>query len=413
MTDVIPFRGIIYNAEKVRGDDVVAPPYDIIGADMKAALYAKSPYNVVRVDFGVEQEGDGEGENKYHRAKRFLDEWLKDDVLKRSERPSIYVHRMDYEVRGKKKSLTGLFALVRLVETGKGVYPHEATYSKPKLDRLTLLGATEANTSPIFSLYNSPDGKSRRILADAQKAKPYLSALGSDGTSHSLWCIDDASAVKDICGDVSGKPIYIADGHHRYETALEYRNMRHQGATASGDMPYDFVLMFLANMAEGDAITILPTHRLIKPAVPEAEMLNIAGYFDIETLTRGADIISSMDGLARTIGLYTESRQYLLKYKGGDLENVQPALKGLDVVVLHELLLKRLLKTEEFAYEMDPLKAREKVDGGEYGSAFFLNPTAIGDVEAVALSGLRMPPKSTYFYPKVPTGLVMNSLRSF
>lgn len=415
MTDVIPFRGIIYNTERVSGDDVIAPPYDIITEESRAALYGSSPYNVVRVDAGMEIEGDGGGENKYVRARRFLDEWLREGILKRSERPSIYLHRMDYSVRGKAKSLTGVFALVKLVEPGGGVYPHEATYSKPKRDRLTLLDITGANTSPIFSLYNNPEGGAETVFAGARKTVPYLKAVDAEGTAHSLWCIEEASAIKAICSDISGRPVYIADGHHRYETALEYRNMMREkaGSGGGGDSPsaFDFVLMFLANMALGDeAITILPTHRLIRAALGKVELGKIAGRFDIETLPAGADIISSMEGLSHAIGLYTGGKSYLLGCRGGSLEGMHPALGGLDVVVLHELLLKRVLDMEEFAYEMDPAKAVERVRGGDYGSAFFLNPTRLADVEAVALSGLRMPPKSTYFYPKVPAGLVMNSL---
>jgi uncharacterized protein (DUF1015 family) len=207
--------------------------------------------------------------------------------------------------------------------------------------------------------------------------------------------------------------VFIADGHHRYETALDYRRaMRQRLSAKEGVGPFDYVLMFLANTEDG-GLTILPTHRLVKDGVPGGLMERLSEYFELDKLPLDADIIDAIKGIDHAFGLYLKGRQYRVRYKGGDLGDVHPALRTLDVVILQEMIFKRFLGISEYGYEMNSALARAKVDGGEYEAAFFLNPTPVRAVEEVALSSLRMPPKSTYFYPKIPTGLVINSLISF
>lgn len=412
MTEVIPFRGIHFNREKVAGDEVVAPPYDVITPEIKKRLYGLSPYNVARVDFGEERPGDGEGENKYTRAAALLDGWLMEGILKRSERPCFYFYRMDYGIRGKRKGLTGFFGLVRLVELGEGVYPHEATHSKPKQDRLSLMQACSANTSPIYSLYRAPGPDVSEAVSAAVQGSPYLKAGDADGVVHSLWVLDDPASVDRMKEALRSVSVFIADGHHRYETALAYRkDMREKTGRTGGREPFDYAMMFLADL-DDQGITVLPTHRVV---TVDAENISdkLSAYFDVETLAPDADIIEAICGRRSTFGLYAEGKRHALAYRGGDLREVAPALQGLDVVVLHKLVFGKLLEVGSWAYEMDYEATMAKVDCGEYDAAFFLNPTAVGDVERVALESLRMPPKSTYFYPKVRTGFVMNSLKSF
>jgi uncharacterized protein (DUF1015 family) len=412
MTEVIPFRGIHFNREKVAGDEVVAPPYDVITPGMRESLYGLSPYNAVRVDFGEGLPGDGEGENRYTRASALLDGWLREGILKRSERPCFYVYRMDYGMRGERKSLTGFFGLVRLVELGEGVYPHEATHSRPKQDRLSLMQACSANTSPIYSLYRASGPDVSGTVSAAAQGSPYLKAVDADGAEHSLWVLDDPASVDRMKDALRSVSVFIADGHHRYETALAYRRaMREKTGSAGGREPFDYVMMFLADLDDPE-LTVLPTHRVV---TVDAEDLGdkLSAYFDVETLAPDADIIEAISGRRSTFGLYAEGKRHALAYRGGDLKEVAPALQGLDVVVLHKLVFGKLLEVGSWAYEMDYAATMARVDGGEYDAAFFLNPTAVGDVERVALKSLRMPPKSTYFYPKVQTGFVMNSLKSF
>ena len=312
-----------------------------------------------------------------------------------------YAYEVDYRIKGSRKRLRGFFSLVRLEELGKGVYPHECTHSKPKADRLNLLRTCRANISPIFSLYNSPDKKASEIMNRVMLRKPYMEAKDSDGAIHRLWVADAEEDIETIRNDLKGKSVFIADGHHRYETALEFKKeMNRSGG-------WDYVLMFLANMSD-EGLTILPAHRLVKN-LPENSLDILSGYFAVESLAADADITGVLSGYEHAIGFcYRNSdKLYLLRHKGSGLENINPALKELDVTVLHELIFKKLLNITEVTYEMDAAETREMVRKGIYGGAFFLNPTGVKDVERVALSGERMPPKSTYFYPKLSTGMVM------
>ena len=413
MAKVVPFRGIFYNTAKVSGGDVVAPPYDIITPGLRDVLYRKSPYNIVRIDSGMENPGDNETENKYLRAARYFGEWMQQGIFLQSSGPRFYAYEMDYRAEGTRKRLHGFFGLVRLEELGKGVYPHEETHSKPKVDRLRLLSACEANTSPIFSLYHSPEKRASGAIRKVVTTKPYIEAEDSDGAVHRLWVMEEEGDLMAISNDLADKAIYIADGHHRYETALEYqRSMREKAGAVSGNEPFNYVLMFLTNIADGD-ITILPAHRIIR--YPGKNILDLlSGYFETKTIPLEDDIIGVMRGKDQTLGLYQkgENHYHLLKYKGDGMKEMHPAVKGLDVTILHELILKGLLGVSSVQYEMDSSLAQRMVREGEYDAAFYLNPTRVEDVERVALSSMRMPPKSTYFYPKVMTGFIINSFKN-
>lgn len=410
MAEVIPFRGILYDTSKVDADCAVAPPYDIVAPELRKALYGKSEYNIIRIDFGEEFSGDDEAGNKYTRAAGYLNEWLKDGVLTRSPKPCFYAYEMEYKTRAGNKKLQGFFGLVKLTELGKGVFPHEATHSKPKKDRLSLMSACEANTSPIFSIYNSTEKKASGVIEKAAKARPYMEAKDLCGDLHRLWVIDDEEDIRIIAADMRGKDIIIADGHHRYETALEYQRLRKEKAPEA--KASDYVLMFLANTAAG-GLTILPTHRIVRYE-HESTIALLSKYFDIKTIPLNDDIMEAIKGRTHTFGLYLkeDNKQYVLSYRGEGVKEAHPALKGLDVTILHDLVFKEILKISEVLYEMDVSTAEEKVRGGSFDAVFFLNPTRVEDVEAVAFSLMRMPPKSTYFYPKVITGFVINSLKN-
>ena len=407
MTEVIPLRGIVYNASRVSGADVVAPPYDVITPELREALYLRSEYNIVRVDFGAEFSADNPRNNKYTRAAGFLEQWQREEILVRSGKACFYAYEMEYATAGGPKKTRGFFGLVRLEELGNGIYPHEETHAKPKVDRLNLLTSCRANTSPIFSLYNSPAKAASGVVGRVAATKPYLEAQDLQGSVHRLWRIEGDDDIRTISADLAGKAIFIADGHHRYETALEYRRIV---GSSQGAGPHDYVLMFLANIAEGD-LTILPTHRIVRYNTANT-LETLSEHFDIEVLPAGDDIVKAMRGRSRTMGLFLkeDGGQYLLTCTDCGLDALLPAVRTLDVSILHELVLKKLLAVSATAYEMDAAIARKKVSEGGYDAAFFLNPTLVEDVERVALSLTRMPPKSTYFYPKVMTGFVINSL---
>ncbi|MGD0884469.1 MAG: DUF1015 domain-containing protein [Thermodesulfovibrionales bacterium] len=409
MAEVIPFKGILYNASRVSGEDVIAPPYDIITPELRKTLYAKNPYNVARIDAGEEHDADDERENKYRRAADYLDRWQKEGILIRSGSDSFYAYEMDYESTEGRKRMSGFFGLVRLEQWGNGIYPHEETHSKPKADRLKLLNACRAHTSPIFSLYHSPSRKASGVVERVRRTYPYLEARDLHGAIHRLWIIENADDIMTITNDLAGRAVFIADGHHRYETALEFQRMT---GKPGGAEPSDFVLMFLANIADG-GITILPTHRIIRYNTQEI-LGRLSGCFEMQGFQADADITAIMRNRTHVLGLVLKGdpQQYLLGYSGNNLTKLPSPLQGLDVAVLHERIFKELLNVSDILYEMDPVIAKRKVRDGEYDAAFFLNPTQVEDVESVALSSVRMPPKSTYFYPKVMTGFIINSLNT-
>ena len=417
MAEVVPFRGVLFNTRNASlssADGLFAPPYDIITPEYREELYRRSPYNIVRIDFGKESGDDNGQNNKYTRAKNYLDAWLREGVLLRSDGPCFYSYEISYKIEGKEKTLGGFLGLVRLEELGKGsIHPHECTHSKPKKDRLDLMRASGANISPIFALYSSRESGISGALADAGRRPPYIEVRDADLAVHRLREISDPAVLETISKELADKPVFIADGHHRYETALEYqKEMREKSGPSAGIQPYDYVMMFLSNMA-GEGLTILPTHRLIK-SVPEDCLQRLSGDFDVEEVSGDFRIADTLAGRRHVLGFYRgdADRWYVLTYRGGFISDVPPVLSGLDVSVLHELVLGKLFHPDGISYEMDIGKCLDLVKAGEFGAAFFLNPTLVSDVEKVALASLRMPPKSTYFYPKLLTGLVLNVFKN-
>jgi uncharacterized protein (DUF1015 family) len=309
-----------------------------------------------------------------------------------------------------KKRLLGFLCLVRLEELGKGnIYPHESTHSRPKQDRLNLLKACEANTSPIFSLYKSSEDGISRILSRITLTKPYLQSPDIFGNLHRLWQIDQTEEIEVIKQELAAKPVFIADGHHRYETSFEYwKEMAGKKGSSWDRTSYDYTLMFLANMLD-EGITILPTHRLIKE-IPEDFLGILSKHFEIETISNDFDIRGRLSGRKNAFGFFRkrEKEWHLLTYRGRNLSGVHSDLREIDVVILHEMIFKKILGNVEIGYEMDIAKVLDQVKHGEYAGAFFLNPTRVEHVERAALSSMRMPPKSTYFYPKLLSGLVLN-----
>jgi uncharacterized protein (DUF1015 family) len=299
---------------------------------------------------------------------------------------------------------------VKLEELGHGnIYPHECTHSKPKQDRLNLLKTCQASTSPIFSLYKSSADGISNILSRITLTRPFLQAADLSGHLHRLWQIDHAEEIEIVRQELADKPIFIADGHHRYETSFEYAREMSVKMTSSSDRKlYDYTLMFLANMMD-EGITILPTHRLIKEIPGDTDGM-LSKYFEIETIANDFDIRRKLSGRKNAFGFFKKREKvwHILTYRGRNLSEVHPGMREIDVIILHEMIFKKILTNAEIGYEMDIAKAIEQVNDGEYAAAFFLNPTQVEDVEKSALSSMRMPPKSTYFYPKLLTGLVLN-----
>lgn len=419
MAEIIPFKGILYNPQKVDASSTMAPPYDIVTHDLKDALYSRSPHNIIRIDFGRDSDEDNENENRYTRAAKFLSDWLEEDVLLHDAEPAFYCYQVVYDLNGVTKKTRGFLCAVKVEELGSGrVHPHEMTYSKPKSDRLNILRHCSANTSPIFSLYSSEEKLASSILEKIVTEKPFIEARDEDGSTHQLWRISDSSSIDTIKKEMSDKDVFIADGHHRYETALAFKKeMEEKGLSKTGQESFNYTLMFLSNM-EDEGLTLLPTHRMVEVDSEINIRETLGKYFDVQKISsEGMPVTEArqrmfemMGKKAHTLGMYltNSGTYYALSYNGTGIDiDLPECLKKLDVSVLHKVVFEKLLNIEHYEYEMDPEVAVERANKGSFEAVFFLNPTKIHDVKDVASTGHRMPPKSTYFYPKLLTGMVM------
>ena len=426
MVDVKAFKGVVYNKAEIKDvEKVFAPPYDVITPQAVERYYDNHDYNIVRLILGKEFPADNSRDNKYTRAASFLGEWLGQGVLKQDEEPAIYYYVQDYVERGKKKNRAGFIALMRLEDFGKGsVLPHENTHAKPKQDRLNLLRSVKANLSPIFSLFDDKKEILRKISTYISSSAPYIDVHDKELTRHRLWSLTDKKMIKMVREAIKGQKVFIADGHHRYETALSFRNeMKKKIGHWTGREPFNYCLMYFTGL-NGKGITILPTHRLVKYHLRFEEALEkIKDSFHIKKVKTKKEMLKSMGRHVvhdHKFGVYTgKGRYYILTLKNENI--LEEAVKversfnwkRLDVSILHNLLLPAIIpssKIEEeiISYTEDMDKAIESVDNNTCNVAFLLNPTMIQEVKDIALRGERMPHKSTFFYPKLLSGLVIN-----
>ena len=427
MIEVKPFHGLLYNT-KVTGPliEVTAPPYDVISPALQESLYQKNPHNVVRLILGKEFSTDSETDNRYSRSASTFRQWLEEEVLIRDPQPGFYLYSQEYEFEGEKFCRTGFFARVKTEAFNEGnILPHEFTLSKAKTDRTHLLNACHANFSPIFGLYSDPEGNIDALLKGEGNLEP-LSVIDDGSVVHRLWRLSNPAICQQISERIADKKIYIADGHHRYETALAF-------AEANQDKVEDctHTMMFLTNM-DSDSMSIFPIHRVVKSSAPfdRKSFLKKAGeYFDITPwsgLLNGAAVKSRLKESGNTritfCAYMGKDHTFILKVK--DPKNIVPLLdhneprdmQVLDVAQLHVLLLRHILKIDTreksgqqyVSYKVSSEEAMGMVDSGEYDVAFFMNPTLIEQVRRLAEKGVRLPQKATFFYPKLLSGLVIN-----
>src|SRR3989442_10889257 len=435
MAEIIPFRGVLYDPAKV-GDvtAVVAPPYDVIGPAEQAALYDRHPCNIVRLELGREHPGDGPQDNRYSRARRCLDTWLRDGVLRRDERPVIYLYAAEYRLRsGAVRTMRGFLSLVKLEEFGTGrIFPHEDTRAAAKDDRYQLLETCRSNFSPIFSLYSDPAGDIIRTLETTADAnRPRIAVTDSDGGHHRLWTVTDPAALERGVATMKPLPLFIADGHHRYESALHYRNAQRKIHGESSALPSGWVLMYFSNL-DDPGLTILATHRVLPAPLPcapaeirqrLAQTFALAAYsFTKETEPAArAKFLHALHAAqvtdAHVMGLFVrgEPRYELLTLNPAGLVRLGlSARERLDVSILQQLVFRVALRLtprdeERLIYIKDEEDAMAAVARGEGEVAFLLNPPKVTEVKDVARAGDRMPHKSPYFSPKPLTGLVINT----
>jgi uncharacterized protein (DUF1015 family) len=420
MADVQPLRTLRYDLKSVGSlDNVAAPPYDVIDAPMRAELAARSPFNVVEIDL---PEPSSAGD-PYQHAQETLEEWIHQGVMVREREPALWVLTQDYTgPDGSSYTRHGFFARVRVEDYGPGrIRPHERTQPGPKEDRLRLTRATRANLSPIFSLFPDPQGDAWRALEQVTDEEPYDTVTDADGTVNRLWRVSDPETIERVQSALADRELLIADGHHRYETARVYAQ------EIGGEGEHDHVLMFLTAL-EDSGLTVFPTHRLIKTGLPddrrEALRDAIMRDFDVEEVS--AEDLEPPAGSGKVQFGYLDAfhrrplRLTLKDQAAADaaLPGRSEAYRNLDTAVLEALIFNGALGMTEddvankrgIDYSKSFADARDAVESGRADAAFFMRSTPIEQVQAVAEAGESMPPKSTYFFPKIPTGLVLNPL---
>jgi uncharacterized protein (DUF1015 family) len=435
MAKIVPFRGVRYDPVKVPDiAHVVAPPYDVIGPAEQGTLYARHPCNIVRLELGQDQPGDGADANRYTRAKRFLTDWFDSGTLRRDDHPAIYLYAIQYPLRsGEVRTLRGFLSLLKLEDFGTGhIFPHENTRAAAKSDRYQLLESCRSNFSPIFSLYPDPEGRIVELLEKGvDKEQPPLDMTDDAGARHRFWDVTDKKILAEVAGFMNPLPLFIADGHHRYESALRYRNAQREAhPDHSGELASDYVLMYFSNL-DDSGLTILPTHRLIPPPVPlslQELRRGIGQHFSLQTFPFTKDtepgvrerflaaLHVTQSTKAHTMGLVVrgETRYDLLTLNAaGEAKLGESARDRLDVAILQRLLLQDVMNMtpedeERLIYLKDENEVLDAVAEGQGEFAILLNPPKISEVKEVAQAGERMPHKSTYFYPKPLTGLVLN-----
>jgi len=420
MADVQPLRAIHYDPAVVGAlANVVAPPYDVIDATQRAALIARSPFNVVAVDLPQAEPG---GRDPYTSAGELFESWQLQGVLVRDGEPALWAHTQDYSgPDGKRRTRRGFFCRVRIEEYGPGrVRPHERTHPGPKEDRLRLTRATRANISPIFSLYSDPADAAWRALEPATERAPWGEVEDGEGTLHRLWRVSDPAAIAAVQAATANAELLIADGHHRYETMQAYAQ------EVGGEGEHRYILMCLVAL-EDPGLTVFPTHRLVR-GLDDARRQALAQALqrDFEIAEVPVEEIAPPPGEGPLVLGYIdgqENRPYRLTLKDQAIADAalaghSEAYRHLDTGVLETLLLKGALGLSDddiahfngMFYARDTAEALAMVRSGEYDAAFLMRPTPVAQVRDVAAAGENMPPKSTFFYPKLLTGLLFNPL---
>ncbi|MCZ6633621.1 MAG: DUF1015 domain-containing protein [bacterium] len=441
MADIRPFRGIRYCVEQSQNvKDLVAPPYDVIDGAMQQALYDAHPHNVVRIIQGKEEAGDSESVHKYTRAAGYFQEWQESGVLQQDDVPGIYVYVQDFDAQTSQgtvlKSRMGIVVLVKIEAFGEGsILPHEHTMPGPKADRLALMQHTGGAFGQIFSLYSDPEFRVQALLDPHLQETPLFVFEDGDGVTHRFWRVTDEDTVQGIVDVLSDKPLFIADGHHRYETAVTYRDDRAKiEGVDPADQPFGYGMQTLVNMDDTEGMAINPIHRVVVDLGEggiEQLKSGLSEYFQVETVPfsdsrKVMQILESRkDGppvFAMVSGDASEVCYLTLR---GDVDLVDPeghsdAWRRLDTGLLQMVLgqvlnldTETLIKGEKVQFVKVEKEVVNLLKAAPDRAGFFLNATGMDRLRAVVLNDERMPPKSTFFYPKVFSGLVMQDLNAF
>ena len=433
--EIKPLAGYRYNSAKINNlDDVVAPPYDVIDESFQEELYRRHPNNVIRLILEKMYPTDSEADNRYTRTAKTLTEWKENDIIQQEKRPAIYVYHQIYEAAGTKYVRKGFMCGCRAVPFGYGmVYPHEITMSGPKLDRLMLTTACKMNFSQIFGLYPDEENTVQSILENAVEQKKFTDAVSATdhlGVVNKMWVVEDEETVKQVVSAMAPKPIFIADGHHRYETACNYRQQIDDMGLLNSDHPANYVLMVCIAM-EDPGLIVMPTHRLFPglPTLTSKELAEKLGNcFRLENVGNGVDdapkvweriekeqrqdaigLYTPKDGVWSLTSLTAEGRAKMSEIA----QDHHPEWQELGVSLLHRLIVETLLETPEppkptYVHLVEEVMTELRTT--DYPLAALVMPATVDHIRTLSLLGDRMPAKSTYFYPKLIGGFVFNPL---
>ncbi len=426
MAIIKPFAGVVYDSEKVKMDDVIAPPYDVISEEEQDRLYNKSPYNVIRLILGRVFDDDNDTNNRYSRAKKYFDEWLSEGILK-VDPPAFYFIEQEYTLEsGKALKRKGIIGRVKLEELGKGVKPHERTLDAPKEDRFKLMTAVEGNFSPVFSLFKDSQ-LSIESLWDSL-GTPDFTFTDTVGIPTKVWIVTDPEKIKVVEETLADKKLFIADGHHRYETALNFRNYyrKKNNIPDNQEHPVDYVMMYLVN-SEDEGLMILPTHRLIHSLgdLKDQFVAKLEPYFELRKISIASassisDIYNAIEQTGAPMILLTKDKALEVIPKKGTIEkllgDLPYELRSLNVNLLHRGILEKIMgismedqaKQKNVFYIKELKKGLDLLNDEKGDFLFLMKPLTMEDVERVTSIGERMPQKSTYFYPKIPSGIVFH-----
>lgn len=423
MTEIKPLQAVLYNRAKVADlAQVVCPPYDVISSARQKQLHDKDPFNFLHVLLAKDPPG---GQDKYRIAGDLFRRWLKEKVFVQDAAPAFYFYRQEFLLGGEKRQRVGFIGLLRLEEKGTAVYAHEHTRREAKEDRFKLMSQVKADLDPIFVVVNDRARIIRRTyLRQVRDAVPFIDIVDDEKVGHRLWRVDDPETVKRIEAAMAPENFFIADGHHRYEVACAYRDeMRRQLGTLSGQEPFQYVLAYFTN-PDPRGLIILPIHRQVqldRASDTDEVRSRLKAHFDVEEVkdkVRFFFLLQKAGSHEHILGMYKDKKYWLLRLKNVKiLDKVitgkPPEYRSLDVAVLNALVLEGALglapgDAERLSYHPDPEEVISGVDRDPARIGFFLNPVKMTQIMSVALAGEKMPPKSTYFYPKVLAGLVVN-----
>jgi uncharacterized protein (DUF1015 family) len=447
MPTIQSFRGLRYNLGQVGSlSDVVTPPYDVISPDFQDELYKKHPANFIRLELNRDEPGDNDNQNKYTRAAKFLKNWRQEGVMQVDPDPALYVYHQTFQLGNREVTRRGFMTRVRLERFGEGkIYPHEETHSGPKQDRLNLTKACRANLSQIFGLYPDPDNAAQNLLEESIAGQTPHTATDHLGVVHRMWPVTNVKTITNVSAIVDPKPLFIADGHHRYETACNYRDLLAQQGPLDANHPANFVLTQCVSMND-PGLLVLPTHRLfrgVKPTTSEQFQARLGACFDTRTIAKGADRAPSLwedleiAGDQGHLAFYTaeddtwthaaitaEGKRRIAELSTDHSTDWQ----SLGVSILHRLVMDSLLKLTDLPKPMYVHSAEEIAEalrkgdaagrdatgqmgsGGRFELACLVMPATVEHVQAISEHNERMPAKSTYFFPKLLGGMVVHLL---